>query len=222
MSPTTLSTIPEELRQEITKYLNYDDAWSLKQTSSLFYRVVEIPTIQSFLACPSGPSLRILEDWAIIPLGCEACHYCKHILPKERFSRFQRHLTAARQHALNFDYATWKPEKHYCLECGVREHHYSGGKWIYVGFSSPGFENEAAMSCQHCGNLIDYDLSHLQDCQTCGSPPWTVTRDRRSSMQDPAEPKRRAYQWKQLGPVLALIGEGLRQKKHTFHTDVPT
>ena len=35
----TLSTLPEELRQEIISYLDYPDAWSLKQTSMLFLQV---------------------------------------------------------------------------------------------------------------------------------------------------------------------------------------
>ena len=137
MTQAAIFTIPEELRQQITSYLNYDDAWSLKQTSHLFYRVVEIPTIKSFLHCPYGPSLGMLEDWAIIQMGYEACYFCKRFLPKEHFSRFQRHLTAARQHSDCFDYATWNPQKHYCIECGVKNHLYPGGKMIYVGFGDP-------------------------------------------------------------------------------------
>lgn len=34
-----ICTLPEELRQEIISYLNYVDAWSLKQTSKLFLQV---------------------------------------------------------------------------------------------------------------------------------------------------------------------------------------
>ena len=223
MSPTTISTIPEELRQEITSYLNYDDAWSLKQTSSLFYCVVEIPTVQSFLACPYGPSLGMLEEWEIIPLGHESCHYCKRLLPKERFSRFQRHLTAARQHSLSFDYATWNPKKHYCLECGVQNHHYPGGLWIYVGFGDPGCKNEAVMPCQRCSTLIDYQ-SVRKVCQDClsntSSSNSTVVTAVPDLFQECAEPKRRAYEGLIAGPVLALIGERLLHKKHDFHADI--
>ena len=156
MSPTTISTIPEELRQEVTSYLNYDDAWSLKQTSKLFYHIVEIPTIKSFRACPYGPSLGMLEEWQIIPLGRELCHYCNRLLPRERFSRFQRRLTAARQDSLCFDYATWKPQKHYCVECGVKNCHYPGGQKIYIGFGDPGCQYEAVVPCKYCGRLVEY------------------------------------------------------------------
>ena len=38
-SPPNLSSIPEEIRQEIISYLDFPDAWSLKQTSRLFYQV---------------------------------------------------------------------------------------------------------------------------------------------------------------------------------------
>ena len=233
MSPSTISTIPEELRQEITSYLDYHDAWSLKQTSSLFYRVVEIPTIQSFLACPYAPSLCMLEEWEIIPLGYEACHYCKRLLPKERFSRFQRCLTATRQHSLSFDYATWNPKKHYCLKCGVQNHHYPRGEWIDVDFGDPGFRNEAVMPCQHCGDLLSFHLMHMQGCQNCTSLPWNSTNfsamfspPSSSSLrpgiavtsspdlsQEPAEPKRKAYKGKLARTVLALIGERLLHKK---------
>ena len=167
MSATTISTIPEELRQEITSYLNYGDAWSLKQTSTLFYHVVEIPTIKSFLACPYGPSLAMLEEWKIIPLGHEACHYCRRLLPKECFSRIQRHLTAARQHSLSFDYATWNSKIHYCLECGVKEHQYPPGKRIYIGFGGTGSGNEAVMPCKQCGTLVDYHSRDLRLCPKC-------------------------------------------------------
>lgn len=37
--PTTLPTLPEEIRQEIISYLDYHEAWSLKQTSKLFLQV---------------------------------------------------------------------------------------------------------------------------------------------------------------------------------------
>ncbi len=167
MSPTTISTIPEELRQEITSYLNYDDAWSLKQTSKLFYHIVEIPTIKSFRACPYGLSLGMLEEWQIIPLGRELCHYCNRLLPKERFSRFQRRLTAARQDSLSFDYATWNPRKHYCLKCGVKNCHYPVDRKIYIGFGDPGCKHEAVVPCIYCGRLVErrsWDLRFYPSC----------------------------------------------------------
>lgn len=37
--PITLPTLPEEIRQEIISYLDYHEAWSLKQTSKLFLQV---------------------------------------------------------------------------------------------------------------------------------------------------------------------------------------
>ena len=223
MSRSNISTIPEELRQEITSYLNYHDAWSLKQTSRLFYRVVEIPTIQSFLACPYGPSLAMLEEWEIIPLGHEACHYCKRVLPNDRFSRFQRCLTAARQNSLSFNYATWNPKRHYCLECGVQNDHYPRGTWIDVGFGDPGFSNEAVMPCQRCGKLIDFLPMHMRGCQNCTclwliSPGSSVISSSSvtsipNPAQEPAEPKCKAYRGKLAGALLALIGERLQHKK---------
>lgn len=229
MPSTTISTIPEELRQEIISYLNYDDAWSLKKASALFYRVVEIPTIKSFLACPYGPSLGMLEEWQIIPLGYEACFYCSRLLPKERFSRFQRHLTAARQHALEFDYDTWNREKHYCLECGVKHHLYPGGRRIYIGFGDPGYKDEAVIPCDHCGSLVDYQTPTFVICPSChgvsGADGLSSLSTQGSSSSNPhlkvattsdkeqsegvTEPERKAYEDAEPGSLLALIGERL-------------
>ena len=231
MSLATISSIPEEVRQEITSYLNYDDAWSLKQTSTLFYRVVEIPTIKSFLACPYGPSLGMLEEWDIIPLGHEACHYCSRLLQKERFSRFQRHLTIARQHSLSFDYATWKSDKHYCLDCGVRNRHYPTGKKIYVGFGDPGCKDEAVVPCEYCGVLMDYYPSDLQSCPDCRElvgadelkHPWLYDPCSSSSdsysrtagvgvenqSEEVVEPESKDYENAEPESLLGLIGEHL-------------
>ena len=234
MSPATISTIPEEVRQEITSYLDYDDAWSLKQTSTLFYRVVEIPTIKSFLAYPYGPSLGMLEEWDIIPLGHEACHYCRRLLQKERFSRFQRHLTRARQQSLFFDYATWKPDKHYCLDCGVMNRHYPTGRKIYVGFGDPGCKDEAVVPCEHCGVLIDYhpwDFQFFQFCPDCNQlvgadglkRPWFYDACSSSSdsysrttgagvekqSEEVVEPESKDYEDAEPESLLGLIGERL-------------
>ena len=227
MSPTTILTIPEEIRQEITGYLSYDDAWSLKKTCTLFYRVVEIPTIKSFLACPYGPSLGMLEEWYIIPDGYEACHYCNKLLPKERFSRFQRRLTAARQYpnSLCFDYATWKPEKHYCIACGVKIHHYPGGKKIYIGFGDPGFKEEAVVPCEHCGTLLDDvrfcpvcdellgtdDITSMELCSPSSShsPSGLAVTGDESTPKIVMEPKRKSYENVHPKSLLASIGERL-------------
>ena len=228
MSPTTIFSIPEELRQEIISYLNYDDAWSLKKTSALFYRVVEIPTIKSFLAHPYGPSLSMLEEWQIIPLGCELCFYCNRLLPKESFSRFQRHLTAARQDSLCFDYATWNREKHYCLECGVKHHFYPGGKKVYTGFGDPGCKDEAVMPCEHCGTLVDYEPWGFRFCPNCHGflggdeveSRWVRTKssslivhadmavwDDENQSEEVAETESQDYEDAEPGSLLALIGE---------------
>lgn len=229
MSPTTISTVPEELRQEIISCLNYDDAWSLKRTSTLFYSVVEIPTIKSFLACPNGRSLGMLEDGLVIPRGCERRYYCNRILQKERFSRFQRHLTAARQDSLCFDYVTWKPEKHFCLLCGVKHHHYPGGKRIYIGYGDPGYKDEAIMPCEDCGTLVNYEPWDFRFCPDCngfiGSDEtesrWTrtpsssnlhpdmVVASDESQSEEVAEPQSKDYEDAEPGSLLALIGERL-------------
>ena len=68
VSPTSpLSLIPEELRQQIIGELNYYDAWSQKQTSRLFSRVVEIPTVHTFLRWPSGAVFTLLREWGHHP-----------------------------------------------------------------------------------------------------------------------------------------------------------
>ena len=231
MSPRTFSNIPEEIRQEVISYLDYNDAWSLKQTSTLFYRVVEIPTIKSFLACPYGPSLGMLEEWQVIPLGHEVCHYCNRLLPKERFSRFQRHLTRARQYTLVFDYTTWKLDKHYCFDCGVMNHHYPTGKKIYIGFGDPGFKEEAVAPCEHCGILIDCFPWDFRFCPNCNEllgadeliRPWiydpcSSSSDSYSGMTDAdvenrseevVEPESKDYEGAEPESLLALIGERL-------------
>lgn len=230
MSPATISSIPEELRQEITSYLDYADAWSLKQTSTFFYRVVEIPTIKSFLACPYGPSLGMLEEWEIIPLGYEACHYCNRLLPKERFSRFQRHLTAARQHSLGYHYATWNPKKHYCLDCGLKNNQYPTGKKIYTGFGDPGCKSEAVIPCARCSILIEYHPWNFRFCPDCielfradENRPWiydpcfflshlypkTPAASDGNGAEEFTEPEYKDYENAEPGSLLALIGERL-------------
>ena len=231
MSPTAILTIPEEIRQEVTGYLSYDDAWSLKKSCTLFYRVVEIPTIKSFLACPYGPSLGMLEEWYIIPDGYETCHYCNKLLPKERFSRFQRRLTAARQYpnSLCFDYGSWRPEKHYCIACGIKNHHYSGGKRIYIGFGDPGFKDEAVVPCEHCGTLLDDGSWDFRFCGVCDgllgtddmmsmglcspsssdSPPGLAIRGDENTPKIVMEPERKAYENVHPKSLLASIGERL-------------
>lgn len=220
MSSTTISSIPEELRQEITSHLNYADAWSLKQTSKLFYRVVEIPTIKSFLAYPYGPSLDMLEEWEIIPLGYETCHYCNRLLPNERFSRFQRHLTAARQHSLCYDYATWNPKKHYCLDCGIMNHQYTLGQKIYTGFGDPGYKSEALMPCKHCSILFELHPWSLIICPECielydprllslNLHPKLAAVSNGNGAEEFTEPEYRYYEDAEPGSLLALIGERL-------------
>ena len=236
MSPTTISTIPEEIRQQITRHLNYGDAWSLKQTSALFYRIVEIPTIKSFLACPYGPSLGVLEECDIIPLGHEACHYCRRLLQKERFSRFQRYLTRARQHSLCFDYASWKSDRHYCLDCGVVNGHYPADRKIYVGFGDPGSKDEAVVPCGHCGILVDSRPWDYQFCPMCSQVvgvdelgrPWDYDLCSSSSDSDSGalgagvenqseevvEPESKDYENAEPGSLLGLVGERLLLRKH--------
>ncbi len=185
----SFSSIPEELRQEITSYLDYDDAWSLKQTSRLFYRVVEIPTIASFFANPYGPSLKILEDWDVTPEGYDPCCYCRRFLRRQHFSRRIRKRNAARHPDLDyvqwregiaqglaaqeevrsFDYTTWDPEEEYCLVCGVSHCKYRWGEPILTGFGEPGSLKECVMPCSSCGILNDpYD-------HTLGGHPWRCT-----------------------------------------------
>ena len=228
MSATNISTIPEELRQEITSYLNYDDAWSLKQTSTLFYRIVEISTIKSFLACRYGPSLAMLEDWEIIPLGFESCHYCKRLLPKEHFDRHQRHKTAARQDSLWFDYTAWDPESHYCLDCGAKNHIYRAGEQIFVGFGDPGCKDEALMLCKRCNTLKEHQYCSglCRDCEgiVAAGPnrdPWlhepvlcppspasnqefSVTA-KKSMPKEATQPKRKAHEKAKVRSLLTSI-----------------
>jgi len=165
-SGTSISTIPEELRQSIISHLNYADAWSLKRTSPLFLKVVEILTIRSFLSNPYGPSLCRHEDWQVIPLGYEACWYCRQLLPADKLSWYQRRLTAARKDSLTCDYGSWKAEKHFCIECGVKLGQYQRGERIYTGFGDPGYTDVAVVPCFSCGTAQDDDLS---DCNSCGA-----------------------------------------------------
>lgn len=62
----------------------------------------------------------MLEDWAVIPIGYESCFYCHRILPAHSFSRFQRWITSARQKSTNYDYHSWKADKHFCMSCGAQ------------------------------------------------------------------------------------------------------
>lgn len=181
-STPSISNIPEELRQQIAGYLNYDDAWSLKQTSRLFSQVIQIPTISSFLKHPWGPSLEVLEDWAIVPFGYEPCYYCRSFLPMQCYDRKQRQATAARQDCdlFEFDYTTWLPEQHYCLECGISNHKYVWGEMILTGYGDPGFEDECILPCSYCGTSMDFDevcCDICSACDRCVNMAWLVSQN---------------------------------------------
>ncbi|CAF9925158.1 hypothetical protein IMSHALPRED_006401 [Imshaugia aleurites] len=225
MAKVTISTIPEELRQGIIRYLAYADAWSLKQTSTLFYRIVEIPTLKSFLACPDGLSLEVLEERpSIIPRGREICFHCKRLLPREKFSLFQRYLSRSRQHLwFRFDYATWNPEKHYCLDCGVKHRRYPSGKMVYI-------DGRGAIGTGGiCGFLVNCEPGGLGICPECNGPlcadehrpRWVrntsssdVHRDLgvaddEQTFEEATEPEPRLYYNALSESILALAGERL-------------
>ena len=139
----------------------------VKPTLTLsFAQVVEIPTIASFLACPDGTSLARLEKCKIIRGGLELCFYCHHLLRADKFSFFQRRITAARQMSLGYDYQSWKPEKHFCIDCGLKHHQYALGRPIDVGWVS----GEAAIiPCQHCSEQFDSREVACTLCLGCPS-----------------------------------------------------
>lgn len=173
----------------------------------------------------------MLEEGGIIPLGYEACHYCCRLRPKECFSRFQRHLTAARQQSICYDYATWNPKKHYCLDCGVTNNHYPTGKKIDIGFLDPGRKSEAIIPCGRCRILIDYHRWDFRFCPDCIeliradelNRPWiydpcfyfshlysemAALSDGKGA-EEVTEPEYKDYENAEPGSLLALIGERL-------------
>lgn len=54
------------------------------------------------------------------------------------------------------DYATWKPEEHYCIECGVRHVLYDKGEKIHTAFGESGYIEEAVVPCSYCGEVVDF------------------------------------------------------------------
>lgn len=181
-STPSISNIPEEIRQQIAGYLNYDDAWSLKQSSRLFAQVIEIPTLASFLKQPWGPSLQILEDWDVVPFGYEACYYCQCFLPLRCYDRKQRRATVARQDSdlLEYDYTTWLPEQHYCLDCGIMNHKYVWGEMILTGYGDPGCETEGILPCSYCGLSMEFDAvccGYCSACEKCVNMAWLVSQN---------------------------------------------
>ena len=115
-------------------------------------QVVELPTIHSFLRQPTGTALHILEDSAIIQPGCQACNHCQRLLTLHHFSGFQRLLTAHRQIGDSYDYKSYKPEKHYCMKCGVKTGKYPKGETINAGFEAPR-KFRLVVPCRLCGTL---------------------------------------------------------------------
>ena len=215
MESANLSTVPEEIRQQIISYLDYQSAWALKQTSTLFYQVserslmstwvfhlsdskilylwsrsnslldlwsvntdslkpiqvIEIPTIATFLANPNGTALATLEKENIFPTGREgreACYYCRRLLRSNEFSRLQQGITAARQkEGSYYDYESYKPEKHFCVNCGFKDHLYPLGQPIYVtGWYKSSFVRHV-IACQYCSEIIDFDLVACESCRGC-------------------------------------------------------
>ncbi|MCJ1424159.1 hypothetical protein MMC29_002046 [Sticta canariensis] len=143
----TISLLPEELRQQIIGELNYYDAWSLKQTSKLFERVVEIPTVKTFLRWPNGETLTILREWDVVPITHE-----------------RRDFAIRREY---FEYEGWNIKNQFCLECGVTHGEYPPGQRIPTGFGDDGMKNEAVVVCCCCTSITNFNC---RICETCGLP----------------------------------------------------
>lgn len=163
--PSIISLLPEELRQQIIGELNYYDAWALKQTSKLFERVVEIPTVKSFLRWPNGETLTILREWDVIPITHEVCYYCRHFLHFSCYSRAQRRDFAIRREY--FEYEGWNIKNQFCLKCGVARGEYPPGQRIPTGFGDYGTTSEAVVVCCCCAAITDFNC---RVCETCGLP----------------------------------------------------
>ena len=167
--------IPEELRQQIISELSYHDAWALKQTSRLFARVVQIPTVKSFLLLPEGKALFILRESEVIPFSHELCCYCRRLLHFSCYGREKRREFTLRRASLNYE--EWDFKNQFCLECGVAHMKYMPGQRILTGFGEAGSKNEAVVSCWHCGTLTDFKY---RTCEAC-SLPWSGSMGKKTS-----------------------------------------
>ena len=130
-------------------------------------QVTEIPTIATFLTYPDGTSLSVLEDWDMIPIGYEVCCYCHRLRAAHYFSRFQRWVTSARQKSATYDYRSWKPEKHFCIKCGIEHGHYGPGQRIYVGFGDAGSTRNSLWVCAFCQAVVDWRKICCEICGGC-------------------------------------------------------
>ncbi|KAL6718704.1 hypothetical protein ACLMJK_002938 [Lecanora helva] len=112
----------------------------------------------------------MLEDWDIIPIGYEGCFHCRRLFPAHHFSRFQRWISSARQKSGlsgTYRYESYKPDKHFCIQCGVKEGQYPFGQRIFVGFGEPGTANEAMLPCPYCSLIVDNTSACCELCGGC-------------------------------------------------------
>ena len=113
------------------------------------------------------------------------------------------------------------------MACGVKNHHYPGGKKIYIGFGDPGCKDEAVVPCEHCGTLLDDGSWYFRFCPVCdellgtdemvsmgfcdppsSNPPHaSANRGDESTPNIVIEPERKAYENAHPKSLLALIGE---------------
>lgn len=195
VSTTSLASLPTEITQQIAGCLSYQDAWSLKHTSSRFYAIVRIRTFQEHLRELYGER-RATKDYRSINEGhLEPCSSCKRLRPLSNFRYHTAFDAVARGcNACSRGVATGPlaysrrstsrcyrcyphkkgksnppPYEHQmCVECQVKRRIVRRGAKVKT-FSSkaPGARCERLIVCRFCKTIVD----RKDSCHSCQGKP---------------------------------------------------
>lgn len=191
ISTPPIYSLPPELHQMVVAQLPYLDAWSLKQTSTLFYTRVRIPTLQAFLIALNMNCNRssgncdhtvyaTLKAAGIISIDKEPCGYCKRLRPLSLFAKAFRRLMAARSRGSGQEFDA---NSQWCVECGFHHQRYGRGDRIPMGYAIVNADSIAATDCWRCARIVDYRLT-CRTCRQCAYCIDTLDNVRESAKMD--------------------------------------
>lgn len=76
-------------------------------------------------------------------------------------------MTSARQKSGTYDYDSYKPKHHFCIDCAFKSGEYKRGEIIYTGFGDPGSKEEAIAQCYFCGVINTVMQPCFVNCEAC-------------------------------------------------------
>jgi len=182
----------------IAAHLLYEDALSMKRTCRAMYRVLDIPTAESFWKDPKW-YLREPTAAARLVSRCHTrrvlpCHLCRRLLHNRAFAANQCDRGTHGQWKLsNFPNPSW------CLECGFKAGFYTKGQvvrhWCYC----------AGCFCEDCGNFVAF-FDYCELGVLCNSCAWRPEDGPVGEAPDPREHNKRCKECREKpSSMLGLI-----------------